>query len=81
MQMPLAMAAAGEEVYIKRIGGKEETRRFLENLGFVCDGTKRTTNHTLSAGNTKFTVNTSALLFIIFDGIHATGCCTRSHLM
>ena len=30
--MPLAMAAAGEEVYIKRIGGKEETRRFLENL-------------------------------------------------
>ena len=33
--MPLAMAAAGEEVYIKRIGGKEETRRFLENLGFV----------------------------------------------
>ena len=33
--MPVAMAAAGEEVYIKRIGGKEETRRFLENLGFV----------------------------------------------
>lgn len=33
--MPLAMAAAGDEVYIKRIGGKEETKRFLENLGFV----------------------------------------------
>lgn len=33
--MPLAMAAAGDEVYIKRIGGREETRRFLENLGFV----------------------------------------------
>ncbi|MCI9467798.1 MAG: ferrous iron transport protein A [Oscillospiraceae bacterium] len=33
--MPLAMAAAGDEVYIKRVGGREETRRFLENLGFV----------------------------------------------
>ena len=33
--MPLAMASAGEEVYIKRVGGKEETRRFLETLGFV----------------------------------------------
>lgn len=33
--MPLTLAAAGDEVYIKRIGGKEETKRFLENLGFV----------------------------------------------
>lgn len=33
--MPLIMAAPGEEVYIKRITGKEETKRFLENLGFV----------------------------------------------
>ena len=33
--MPLAMAAAGDEVYIKRVGGREETRRFLENIGFV----------------------------------------------
>ena len=31
----MAMAAAGDEVYIKRVGGREETRRFLENLGFV----------------------------------------------
>ena len=33
--MPLTMATAGEENIIKRVGGKEETRRFLENLGFV----------------------------------------------
>lgn len=33
--MPLTMANAGEENIIKRLGGKEETRRFLENLGFV----------------------------------------------
>ncbi len=33
--MPLSMVKAGESNTIKRIGGKDETRRFLENLGFV----------------------------------------------
>lgn len=33
--MPLTMANEGEENIIKKVGGKEETRRFLENLGFV----------------------------------------------
>lgn len=33
--MPLTLAAAGEENLIRRVGGKEETRRFLESLGFV----------------------------------------------
>ena len=33
--MPLTMAAVGESFLIKKINGKEETRRFLENLGFV----------------------------------------------
>ena len=37
--MPLTMADVGEPVKIKRVGGKEETRRFLENLGFVTGGT------------------------------------------
>ena len=36
--MPLTMCKAGEENEIKKIGGKEETRRFLENLGFVVGG-------------------------------------------
>lgn len=36
--MPLTMAKTGEANVIKRIGGKEETRRFLENLGFVTGG-------------------------------------------
>ena len=35
--MPLAMVKPGEECTIKKIG-KEETRRFLENLGFVVGG-------------------------------------------
>lgn len=33
--MPLTMAKAGDVNQIKKVGGKEETRRFLENLGFV----------------------------------------------
>lgn len=36
--MPLTMVKTGEANVIKRIGGKEETRRFLENLGFVTGG-------------------------------------------
>ena len=31
--MPLSMIAEGQPSVIKKIGGKEETRRFLENLG------------------------------------------------
>ena len=33
--MPLTMATCGEPNTVKRVGGKEETKEFLENLGFV----------------------------------------------
>ncbi len=33
--MPLTMAGIGEVNMIRKIGGNEETRRFLANLGFV----------------------------------------------
>lgn len=33
--MPLSMAEHGKNFEIKRINGKDETRRFLETLGFV----------------------------------------------
>ena len=36
--MPLTMARPGEINMIKKIGGKEETRKFLESLGFVAGG-------------------------------------------
>ena len=36
--MPLSMAKEGEPVVIKKVGGKDETRQFLENLGFVAGG-------------------------------------------
>ena len=37
--MPLTMAREGEANVIRKIGGKEEIRRYLENLGFVSGGT------------------------------------------
>ena len=33
--MPLTFANRGEENIIKKVGGNPETRKFLENLGFV----------------------------------------------
>lgn len=36
--MPLTFANAGEENIIKKVGGSPETRKFLENLGFVAGG-------------------------------------------
>lgn len=36
--MPLSMVKTGEPSTIKKVGGKEETRKFLENLGFVSGG-------------------------------------------
>ncbi len=37
--MPLSMVREGEPSVIKKVGGKDDTRRFLENLGFVTGGT------------------------------------------
>lgn len=36
--LPLMMANPGEPVTIKKIGGKAETKKFLETLGFVVGG-------------------------------------------
>ena len=33
--MPLTMSKEGEAAEIQRVGGKEEVRRHLENMGFV----------------------------------------------
>ena len=33
--MPLTMASIGEANTIRKVGGNEETKRFLETLGFV----------------------------------------------
>ena len=36
--MPLTLAKIGEENIIKKIGGKQEVKTHLENLGFVVGG-------------------------------------------
>lgn len=33
--MPLSMSKTGEENIIKKVGGKTETKQFLETLGFI----------------------------------------------
>lgn len=37
--MPLAFATIGRTNTIKKIGGRDKTKKFLENLGFVIGGT------------------------------------------
>lgn len=39
--MPLALANVGEDNIIKKIGGKPEVKKHLENLGFVVGGNVR----------------------------------------
>lgn len=36
--MPLTLAEVGEENIIRKIGGKQEVKTHLENLGFVVGG-------------------------------------------
>ncbi len=36
--MPLTMAEPGVNNFIKRVGGRPETRQFLESLGFIPGG-------------------------------------------
>lgn len=36
--MPLTLANIGEENIIKKIGGKPDVKKHLENLGFVAGG-------------------------------------------
>ena len=50
--MPLTLANPGEENLIRKVGGSPEMKKHLEDLGFVCDCTKRTAYHTLTAGYT-----------------------------
>ena len=36
--MRVTMRETGREMQIRKVGGKDETRRFLESLGFVMGG-------------------------------------------
>lgn len=45
--MPLTLAGLGEENIVKKVGGSPETKKHLENLGFVA-GSSVTIVNTLS---------------------------------
>ena len=47
--MPLTLANIGEENIIKKVGGKPEVKKHLENLGFVAGG--NVTVITMMGGN------------------------------
>lgn len=42
--MPLNFASVGEENIIKKVGGNPETKKHLENLGFVPGGNVKIIN-------------------------------------
>lgn len=42
--MPLSFANIGEDNIIKKVGGNAETKKHLENLGFVVGGTVKIVN-------------------------------------
>ena len=47
--LPLTLASIGEENIIKKVGGKPEVKKHLENLGFVAGG--NVTVITMMGGN------------------------------
>ena len=51
--MPLMFANPGDEVIIKKVGGSAETKKHLEDLGFVVSGTLTVVN----SGNGNLIVN------------------------
>lgn len=63
--MPLVLAVAGEENIIKKIGGKPEVKKHLEDLGFVAGGTVMVIN---SLGGNVI-VNVKGTRVAISDGL------------
>ena len=68
--MPLTMVNRGEEVKIVSINGKDETKRFLENLGFVVGTTisivsELAGNVIISVKDTRVAINKSMAMRII----------------
>ena len=51
--MPLSFSPAGSMVSIKAIKGKDESKRFLESLGFVVGGSVTVIPGTTASGKEK----------------------------
>ena len=63
--MPLTMADTGKPLMIKKVGGNPETRKFLENLGFVAGGSVTIINE-IRPKIISETINDIAKFFIPF---------------
>ena len=59
--MPLTLTEVGEENIIKKIGGKQEVKAHLENLGFVVGGAVTIIN--IIGGNVIVNVKESRIAF------------------
>ena len=57
--MPLTLASVGEENIIKKIGGRPDVKKHLENLGFVAGGS--VTVVTMMGGNVIVNVKESRI--------------------
>ena len=57
--MPLTLASVGEENIIKKIGGRPDVKKHLENLGFVAGGS--VTVITMMGGNVIVNVKESRI--------------------
>ena len=55
--MPLTLAKIGEENIIKKIGGKQEVKTHLENLGFVVGGVVTVVNAIVSVKDSRIAVS------------------------
>ena len=61
--IPLTFANVGEDLIIKRVGGKPEVKKHLENLGFVVGSNVKVIN--MLAGNVIVVVNEARIAISI----------------
>ena len=78
--MPLSMSGAGEAQIIKKIGGKEEVRSFLEKLGFVVGGevtviSEIAGNMIVNVKGARVAIGKDMANKIITHTTHASMCC------
>ena len=57
--MPLTLAAVGEEAIIRKVGGKPDVKKHLEDLGFVVGGNVRIVS--MTGGNVIVSIKESRI--------------------
>lgn len=70
--MPLTMCQEGNTISIRKINGKEQTKRFLESLGFVSGGNVTVVsslggNMIVNVKDTRIAISKSMANYIMVD--------------